>query len=368
MAAAEYACNAAEADSLHSERQALALFQHHDGITGTAKSVVVQDYFQTMQHAMDSLRHKISTCVGVKAHGSGKVLFNPTGLERDGLGPWEVKQLLRPLDEYIDVEPASADNYSPSPRVTVGRDGHISAMYGHQVVETLAWTNNKGGHDAGAYLMAVQGNSESLRLKHSGAKSVRGSGGGGVEVSRSEALGLLKITSHFDMVSRTVFVPDDENLPLRFEFAVDIRSRNNGELWASYRMDGIDSTAQQLCADVHGIRYECHSPRFSAPLQAQFYPMPTMAWQARSFSLMTFCKKSWLRGFVCLTVIAFYVQLAGGCTDQVHVGVGPANWNSELENWTHHHARSMREPRRRARPRSGCHGRPSRSTQIRGHG
>ena len=104
MAAAEYACTAEEADALHSERQALALFQHHDGITGTAKSFVVQDYFQTMERAMDSLRHKIAACLGVVSHNGGLVLFNPTGLQRDGLQSWEVKAQTgtwRRIENYI---------------------------------------------------------------------------------------------------------------------------------------------------------------------------------------------------------------------------------------------------------------------------
>ena len=91
-----------------------------------------------------------------------------------------------------------------------------------------------------------QGNSQSLALAR---------GKDPVKVCRDQDGGFYRITSRFDMVDRTVVVPDDENLPLRFEFAVDIRSRNNGELWASYRMEGIDSKNQQLCADVHGLQY-----------------------------------------------------------------------------------------------------------------
>jgi alpha-mannosidase II len=71
------------------------------------------------------------------------------------------------------------------------------------------------------------------------------------------------------------------------EFVVDVRSRKNGELWASYRLQGIDSAEQQLCADVHGLQYECHAPRFDAPVQSQFYPMPTMAWQEDAHTRFT---------------------------------------------------------------------------------
>ena len=180
---------------------------------------MVQDYFKTMQHAMDVLHSKIGICMGVSAHGngirggSGKLQFNPTGLPRDGFEPWEVKVLPAEspkacISLALDL---GSDNLSPSSRISVGKDGHISSLDGHQIIETMAWTNNQGGQNAGAYLMAVQGKTESLRLKAS-------NGGATIEACRDETRGVTKVTSHFDMVSRTVIVPDDKALPLRFEY------------------------------------------------------------------------------------------------------------------------------------------------------
>ena len=156
LAAAEYACDVASADTLHEERQALALFQHHDGITGTAKSNVVQDYFQTMQHAIDSLHHKIGTCLGVSSTGAwaalrgggsgGKLAFNPTGMSRDGLAAWEVKALPAPAADggcAPKAVNARTDNLSPTRRLAVGRDGLVSAIDGRVVFETVVWYENK---------------------------------------------------------------------------------------------------------------------------------------------------------------------------------------------------------------------------------
>ena len=66
---------------------------------------------------------------------------------------------------------------------------------------------------------------------------------------------------------------------------MDIHARNNGELWAVYKPEW---TAERLCSDVHGLTWECHIERKDAPLQAKFWPMPTMAWLASSTDRMTF--------------------------------------------------------------------------------
>ena len=47
----------------------------------------------------------------------------------------------------------------------------------------------------------------------------------------------------------------------------------NGELWATWKTH-ID----KICTDVHGLHVECHALNARAPLQAQFWPTPTMGW------------------------------------------------------------------------------------------
>ena len=71
---------------------------------------------------------------------------------------------------------------------------------------------------------------------------------------------------------------------VEFIYDVDIHARNNGELWAVYKPEW---TAERLCSDVHGLTWECHIERKDAPLQAKFWPMPTMAWLASVRDRMT---------------------------------------------------------------------------------
>lgn len=50
-------------DQLQSARRALSLFQHHDGITGTARDYVVKDYERQMMEALRSCKFVIQQAV-----------------------------------------------------------------------------------------------------------------------------------------------------------------------------------------------------------------------------------------------------------------------------------------------------------------
>ena len=91
-----------------------------------------------------------------------------------------------------------------------------------------------------------------------------------------------QVETTFDMLKRRIRVYNDGTI--EFIYDVDIHTRNNGELWAVYKPDW---SAERLCSDVHGLTWECHTERKDAPLQAKFWPMPTMAWLASSSNRMT---------------------------------------------------------------------------------
>ena len=69
------------ARKMEGSRRALALFQHHDGITGTAKDHVVEDYGKRMLDGLHEAKRIVAECSAFLLH-EDKKMYNY--LESDG--------------------------------------------------------------------------------------------------------------------------------------------------------------------------------------------------------------------------------------------------------------------------------------------
>ena len=255
IAAVERKCPSVD---IHLQKRALGLFQHHDGITGTAKSHVVQDYYKTMQKAVTELQSKLKLCLAASL--DAHVFVNPLSVATPTMKADEI----RPYEEDTCVSKNIQFD-----GIKLDEHGHVIQINETPVHESLVWRSNKPGPGvAGAYLMAVTGTKDILQPK---------------KHTTCVAKQYKQVETTFDMLKRRIRVYNDGTI--EFIYDVDIHVRNNGELWAVYKPEW---TAERLCSDVHGLTWECHAERRDAPLQAKFWPMPTMAWLASSSERLTF--------------------------------------------------------------------------------
>ena len=256
IAAVESKCPVVD---IHLQKRALGIFQHHDGITGTAKSAVVQDYYETMQKAVAELKSKLKICLDIAAH----VIVNPLSVDTPTMKANEIRPYEQ--DKCVSV-PAAGLQFE---NIKIDEHGRIVQINDTPVHESLVWrSNNPGQGVAGAYLMSVTSKEDILQpIKHTTCIAKK----------------YKQVETTFDMLKRRIRVYNDGTI--EFIYDVDIHARNNGELWAVYKPSW---SAERLCSDVHGLTWECHTERKDAPLQAKFWPMPTMAWLASSTDRMTF--------------------------------------------------------------------------------
>ncbi len=250
--------------SLTPEMRALSLFLHHDTITGTSRTDVMQDSSRRVQAALTNVSAKLSSCLHLVEYDKTITTFNPTGFYRDEYMPWEMKTTRKDVQNHC--KPIDEIEYHTTQDGVFISSSVIDKTYIHESVLLFQQKIPQESSDqSGAYLMTLR-DGEVVRP----VKTVRCS----LKHGQYQT-----ITSFTHGVRRTVTWSDSASP--HFQYSLDMR--DVGELFVRYRL--LDESNEPLmkeswlCADMNDVLHECHMRRSGiAPLWSQFYPVTTMAW------------------------------------------------------------------------------------------
>ena len=264
----------ATAEQLRGPRRALSLFQHHDGVTGTAKSHVVDDYASKMHTAIQTVQKWVRAKI-VPDSGSGIEACwrsdSPRGLSRNVCTEGKEVTMYNPLDSpqmcgIVTVPPRTAIQVKYPCDV---RDRRVSSsglarfkfdkegMLIEPIQEQwMKWKVNAGG----AYLFSP-GILEKYPLGSVELKE------GGWIVSTPNWKRTLLLHEYSGEFDQSAIVMD---------FIYETNLQSNNEEWfvrfsSNIRNEGVFHT------DLNGFNFDTHRFRGDMPIQSQVFPMPTMA-------------------------------------------------------------------------------------------
>uniref|UniRef100_A0A8C9VFU6 mannosyl-oligosaccharide 1,3-1,6-alpha-mannosidase n=1 Tax=Scleropages formosus TaxID=113540 RepID=A0A8C9VFU6_SCLFO len=298
-------------------RRSVGLFQHHDAITGTAKEAVVIDYgtkllrslmglkkviinaahflilknkdlyrfYQTepfletvSTYSSDKLRNLTKNVLwGLIALRSSKylVLFNPVEQERLCVVTVLVNTArVRVLTEDGQTLPAqlSAQWTSPS---EMSPDGYQVRVIRRKddpqevrvQMEMLIYGTRPSKDKSGAYLFLPDGKAKPYTQKERPVVRV---------VEGPLFSEVVSHYQHFQLTVRINNVPGVDGLSLDITTLVDIRDQANKEL--AMRLVTDIQSKDTFFTDLNGFQIQPRRYFKKLPLQANFYPMPTMAY------------------------------------------------------------------------------------------
>ncbi|XP_043290495.1 alpha-mannosidase 2x isoform X3 [Cervus canadensis] len=292
-------------------RRTLGLFQHHDAITGTAKEAVVVDYGVRLLRSLVSLKQVIINAAHYLVLGDKKTYhFDPevpflqmddTRLNHDALPERTVIQLESSPRYVVLFNPLEQERLSmvsllvSSPRVRVlSEEGQplavqVSAHWSSATdmvpdvyqsvrrvdeeqeqrvdMEFLVYGTRSSKDKSGAYLFLPDGEAKPYVPRDPPVLRVTE----GPFFSE-----VVACYEHVHQVVRLYNLPGVEGLSLDVSSLVDIRDYVNKELALRIRTD-IDSQGA-FFTDLNGFQVQPRRYLKKLPLQANFYPMPVMAY------------------------------------------------------------------------------------------
>ena len=296
-------------EELQKPRRALSLFQHHDGVTGTAKNTVVEDYALRLYQAIDTtynyilrkysstiqslfLKHSPSTPILIeeiqpcwistaprdmiqnlcfrdnsKDKVTGVVVYNPLSQYTQYCGDTPI-----PANEWAFVT-LPCETPGPGPSNDTTRNAKATTKFVFDDVTGLmlepvkeewkAWLVHAGG----AYLfvpseLVPYGLLEQNLIIEHGGHVVRTKHWTRTVIERKVPIttndGSSKSTI-IDFIYETHLLTDNEEWLVRFSSSSGIQ--NNGYSYT----------------DLNGFNYDTHRFRKDMPIQSQIFPMPTLA-------------------------------------------------------------------------------------------
>ena len=260
----------ASTKELKEQRRSLSLFQHHDGVTGTAKNHVVKDYAKRMHKAIHQTQDWILSKVANDVHDVHPCWQSdaPRGLSQNLCGEAHDVIVYNPLatsqhcgNVEIGGRSTAKVDYPceyPGP-VTNKADTFIfkDGLMTHPIKESWqVWKVQKGG----AYLFFP-----GTLATHDLAKANVTDDGWMVDTGDwKRSLVEKRISDEFGNTAHVL------------DFIYETNLKNANEEWFVRFSSDINNEGV-FHTDLNGFNFDTHHFRADMPIQSQVFPMPTLA-------------------------------------------------------------------------------------------